>query len=857
MDATTILKDALLELRRLRARNQELEARATEPVAVVGMACRYPGGISGPEGLWTALRNGLDAVSEVPAARWDVDAHYDPDPDAPGKSYCRHGAFLDDVTGFDPVFFGMSPREAASVDPQQRLLLELAWEAIEHAGHDAHSLRRQRVGIFVGVGSDDYAHLTLRDMSRLDIYAGTGTSRSMAAGRLAYVLGVNGPALQVDTSCSSSLVALHLAAASLRSGECDAALAGGVHLLLSPLSLVMRAKLRALSANGRCRTFDAAADGFVPGEGGGLVLLKRASDAARDRDRVMAEIVGSDVNHDGQSSGLTAPSQRAQKAVIERALERAGAHPDEIGYLEAHGTGTQLGDPVEISALRAVFGGRSAERPLRLGSAKTNFGHLEAAAGILSFSKVVLSLERGLLPPHLHLTRPNPHVAWGELPFEIPVQPTPWNDLRRLASVSAFGMSGTNCHVVARYAAEPSLPSRGRAVQLWTISTRSRPALSTLAAQHAEVLRASPEKLADLAFTANAGRAAFAHRLAVVAGSANDIAQQLESFARGESAPLLRSATLAPASSPLPLVFVLGDGKVTPNCGRALYESFPAFAEELHRLAALADGYRVDLIAALYGDRGSALEDARAQHVARVALHHAVTALWRQLGVVPAVATGEGAGGVAAASIEGRMSILAALDPDAPRRQPPPFEGATGHAGSGDPTLNAALRALVDRGYRAFLELGTPGREDPARDVRGDLLANQGSWFAARAEAQDELMGFLDQAAQLFLAGYPLEWHRLEPAQGPLRARLPTYPFERRSCHRLSQLPSSIGAPKPSASMHSDRILEHVAIPMIAATQVASDGGRRAGSRLDSLAEEIESTIEVLSRHARAQTHPR
>jgi 3-oxoacyl-(acyl-carrier-protein) synthase len=379
------LKRALLAIEELQARLQAVEQQAREPIAVVGLGCRIPGGANGPESFWGLLREGRSGVREIPRDRWDVDARYDPNPDAPGKIATRFGGFLDEVDQFDPQFFGIAPREALSMDPQQRLLLEVSWEALEDAGQSPTQLGQSRTGVYFGICGNDYAQLLLErnEPALLDMYYASGIGHSIASGRLSYVLGLQGPSLSVDTACSSSLVAVHLACQGLRNSECRMALAGGVNVILSPEVFSALSRARMLAADGKCKAFDAAADGFVRGEGCGVVVLKRLSDALADNDRILALIRGSAVNQDGPSSGLTAPNGPAQESVIRQALANAGVSPREIGYVETHGTGTSLGDPIEMGALGAVFGPeRDPASPLIIGSVKTNVGHLEAAAGV-------------------------------------------------------------------------------------------------------------------------------------------------------------------------------------------------------------------------------------------------------------------------------------------------------------------------------------------------------------------------------------------------------------------------------------------------------------------------------------------
>ncbi|MDY6988820.1 MAG: SDR family NAD(P)-dependent oxidoreductase [Thermodesulfobacteriota bacterium] len=442
----------LLALKEARAKLEASQQARSEPIAIIGMGCRFPGG-STPEAFWSMLQNGTDAIGQLPADRWDNDALYDPNANAPGKIYIRRGGFLDSVDQFDPHFFRMSPREAESLDPQQRLFLEVGWEALEHAGLAPKKLAGTSTGVFLGMGQHDYARLRLNagDLARIDPYDGMGNLSCFAAGRLAYFLGLHGPNLVLDTACSSSLVALHLACQSLRMQDCDMALAGGVHLVLSPEITVFLCRAGVLSPDGLCRTFDAGANGFGRGEGCGVIVLRRLSDALARNENILALIRGSAVNHDGASSGLTVPNELAQEALIRQALKNAKVAPSQVSYVEAHGTGTSLGDPIEMAALGAVFAEtRPRENPLLIGSVKTNFGHLEAAAGMAAVMKTVLALQYGEIPPHLHLKEPTPHIDWDTLPVKVPTEPAPWptNGKARLAGVSSFGMSGTNAHVV-------------------------------------------------------------------------------------------------------------------------------------------------------------------------------------------------------------------------------------------------------------------------------------------------------------------------------------------------------------------------------------------------------------------------
>lgn len=660
-EALTPVKRALLEIRELKARLTRAESSGREPIAVVGIGCRFPGGADDPAAYWDLLSQGRDAIGPVPTDRWDQAAFYHPDPDHPGTMTMREGGFLTGVDQFDAELFGISPREAATMDPQQRLALEVAWSALEDASLAPDSLRGSRTGVFLGVGNSDYWRMVFADRSSLDAYGASGNSYAVAAGRISYFLGLHGPSLAVDTACSASLVAVHLACASLRSGECDRALAGGVNLILSPDANVVFTKARMLAADGRSKTFDAAADGYGRGEGCGFVVLRRLSDALRDGDRILATVRGSAVNHDGRSGGLTAPNGQAQQEVLRSALAAAGLRGLEVGYLEAHGTGTPLGDPIELHAAGAVYGaGRASDHPLIVGSCKTNFGHLEAAAGIAGLIKAILAVQHGVIPPHRNFATPNPHIDWPALRVRIPVATEAWvaDEAPRRAGVSSFGFSGTNAHVIVEQAPDASvretpLPS----VAVLPLSARSEPALRQVADGIRTALdRGAP--LGALCRTAALGRNHFEQRLAVPVESAGQLRAALDRIvATGEAAGAVRGRVEPGQTARVALVFS-GQGTQHLGMGADAYHDLPVFraaVDEVVREAGDEVGARIH--AAITGADGA---DVVATGLAQPAIFAVQYALWRQLeqwGVEPAVVAGHSIGEYAAAVAAGVLSV--------------------------------------------------------------------------------------------------------------------------------------------------------------------------------------------------------
>jgi acyl transferase domain-containing protein/acyl carrier protein len=653
----------LAALREARSRIESLERSRREPIAIVGAACRLPGASDTPEAFWNLLAARRDAITPVPANRWQNADYFSADPDAPGTLNVSGGGFIELQQDFDPEFFGMAPREALSLDPQQRLLLEVSWEALENAGMAADRLNGQEIGVFTAICWNDYGQRLLgRDAREIDAYMASGIANSMAAGRLSYILGLHGPSITIDTACSSSLVAVHLACQSLRNGECAAAIVGGASQLLHPELYVNFTKAHMLSPDNRCKTFDAGANGFVRSEGCVVVVLKRLSDALAANDEVLAVIRGSAINHDGHTSGLTVPNGPAQQDVIRKALRAADLSPDEIDYIEAHGTGTALGDPIEVGALGAVFGRAARRAPLVLGAVKSNIGHLEAAAGLAGLLKVVLALRHESIPANLHFSNPNPHIDWQRLPFAVPVREHAWprSERARVAGVSSFGFSGTNAHVIVAEAPQPvrAPSSAERPVHVLTLSARSENALRTLAARYAQRLSDDGQiELADAAFTANTGRAQFLHRLAVCAKSAAEATAALNAAARGEASPAVVRGRVERGGRPRIAFLFTGQGSQYVGMGRALYETQPTFKaalDECDRI--LSERHGVALLDSLY--RGGAdLNATQITQPALFAIEYALSRLWMSWGVEPTHLMGHSVGEYVAACVAGVFSL--------------------------------------------------------------------------------------------------------------------------------------------------------------------------------------------------------
>ncbi|WP_394836550.1 SDR family NAD(P)-dependent oxidoreductase [Pendulispora rubella] len=727
---------ALPAIRLLQQRAAELEARSFEPIAIVAMACRLPSGIETPEAYWDALVEGRDAIGAFPA-RWASLDLYDADPEATGKCYANEGGFVRDIEAFDPAFFGIAAREASAMDPQQRLVLETAWEALERAGRLPASLKNTKTGVYIGAMNADYVSSQRTDLALFDGYQATGSASSVISGRVSYVLGLQGPAVTVDTACSSSLVSLHLACTALRQGECDFALAGGVTVMSTPATFVEFSRLKVLAADGRCKSFSAKADGAGWSEGCGIVVLKRLSAAQRDGDRVLALIRGSAVNQDGRSQGLTAPNGPSQQRVIRDALAACRLTPADIDAVEAHGTGTALGDPIEAGALVEVFGpGRLADRPVHLGSSKSNFGHMQAAAGVSGVMKVVLALQHGLLPKTLHAEEPTPLIDWAKSGLSLLQQARPWQPKQgrpRRAGISSFGVSGTNAHVILEEAPAPaaapaSAEETSRALDAYPllISARDEAGLRAQAGRWATWLRANPARpLFDVVYTAAEHRTHFESRASVSVRSTADAVEALDALAAGHSH---RAVVQATAQKRAKVVFVFpGQGSQWSDMGKALLATCPEFAAVVAQCDAALRPWTGWSVAALL--RGEETDDAPLDRIdvaqpILFTMYVGLAAAWRSLGVEPAAVVGHSQGEVAAAVVAGALTLE---------------EGARVIA-----VRSRALRTVSGQGEMAVVEL-------PVADVERLLARFDGavSIAAVNTATSTAISGDPDMVAEL------------------------------------------------------------------------------------------------------------
>jgi len=663
-----LMANALEEIAKLRTQLTESDREKKEPIAIVGMGCRFPGGVNNVDDYWKLLSEGRNGVARMNKERWDMDAGFDPDPAAPGKISSRYMGMLDKVDQFDADLFGIAPVEAQCMDPQHRIFLETTWEALEHAGYAPDSLAGSKTGVFLGISGQDYAHLQTRKklLDLISPYDGTGNSSSVAAGRLSYLLGLTGPALAIDTACSSSLVVMNNACQSLRSRETNMAIAGGSHLILCPTSSIVFSKARMLAEDGRCKTFDADANGYVRAEGCGVVILKRLSDAVKDGDNILALIRGTAVNQDGRSQGLTAPNESAQKSVILEALSNAGVAKKHVSYVEAHGTGTPLGDPIEVDALGSVYSeSHSKEQPLLIGSAKTNLGHMETAAGIGGIIKVVLSMQHRTLPAHQNYKTPNPHIQWDQYPIEVCSKKRSWKGYGKdssdlIAGVSSFGFGGTNGHVILQ--STPKFPHKKNEhepdTHLVNLSGKSTKAVKELAERYQHFLVENPEtSLANFAYTTRVGRNQFNHRASIVAKSVSQLGEALSDFIDNKKNENLVLGNPTTNNKKIAFFFS-GQGSQYPDMGKSLYDTQPKFRKTMDQCAALlASHLPQPLFSVMWGDKTELLSQTQYTQPALFAIEYSLATLWRSWGIQPAKMLGHSVGEYAAACIAGIFTL--------------------------------------------------------------------------------------------------------------------------------------------------------------------------------------------------------
>jgi acyl transferase domain-containing protein len=822
----TPLQRAVFALKETQARLEALERKQREPIAIVGMACRFPGGAVDSDSFWKLLCDGVDVIDEIPLDRWNAEDFFDSDPAAPGKMNSRWGGFLDRIDEFDNHFFAISDREAIRMDPQQRILLELTWEALEDAGLPPSTLRGTKVGVFVGIAISEYGMQLSRDYQQSDAYVSTGNSLCIAANRLSFALGVQGPSLVLDTACTSSLVALHLACQAIRRGECNGALVGGSQVILTPTGTMNVCKAGFIAPDGRVRAFDAAADGYVRSEGVGMVMLKPLSAALQDRDPIHAIIRGSAVNQNSSSNGLTAPSRAAQEQVLREAYRQSRVLPGQVRFIESQGTGTRLGDTIEALALGNVLGqDRAQGSPCLLGALKTNLGHMEAASGIASIIKTALALKHGQVPPNLHFQTPNPDIPFDTLQLRVPLRLTTWPDAPhpRIAGVNAFGFGGSNAHVVLE---EPTVSPNDastadasgtgpRCLRLLPLSACTDQALHELVERYNRFLRDDPPAWADICHTAAARRDHYDCRLAVLADSPEQAADRLEDFGRQRSYSGIFVGR-KPFGGDLKVAFLYDDDT---ECWRAVASRVAESAVGFARAAEPVDSACQQVMGwslATIGNKDFRWNNPAWAQPALLTLQLMLTAWWRRVGIVPDAVAGKGVGELAAAVTAGILTTEEALrlivaghsgnDTSTYNRVKPqpaslPFASAVDGKVHPGHNLDAAhwRSCMVDSHDITCALAGLADRHMAVGLVMGSGLpidSNQPSYVPHNAfasftpslslAADDGGVGLLTAIGTLYTAGSDLKWERLTASSGGC-VRVPTYPWQRQRLWALNR----------------------------------------------------------------------
>jgi iturin family lipopeptide synthetase A len=799
-----------------------------EPIAIIGIGCRFPQA-NGPDGFWRLLKDGVDAISEVPANRWDIERFYDPDPSVPGKMITRWGGFLDHVEAFDPDLFAIPLREAEKMDPQQRLLLEVAWEALEDAGQAVHHLARTACGVFIGATNNHFAHLEASRPELIDAFSGTGGSTSIIANRISYCFDLRGPSMVIDTACSSSLIAVHLACQSLWTGESyPIALAGGVNVILSPVGTIFFSKAGAMAPDGRTKVFEAGSNGFARGEGAGVMVLKPLKEALADRDFIYAVIRGGAVNQDGRSNGLMAPNRWSQEAVIREALRRTDLAGGHVQYVETHATGTLLGDTIEAAALAAVLAkDRLPGARCAVGSVKTNFGHLESAAGIAGLIKVALMLKHRMIPPNVHFTKPNPYINFAKSPLRVPTRLESWPEDQQpaLAGISAFGFGGTNAHLLVQEA--PDRPAVHtdveRPIHLLTLSARSESLLRQLAVKFADYFSKDRlPTLPDICFTANTGRSHFSFRIAIVTDSPADARKQLNALRNdSNTSRIITPPNLAGNAQKLAFLFT-GEGSELSGIARHLYREQPAFRAALDKcLAVWKETGNEGASRHPFTSADELFSQTKTEQPALFTMQYALAQMWLSWGITPEALIGHGTGEYLAACISGIFRLEDALklvtkwdrlmtnsdceevpmetsgqlrqcletvefsSPSiplvssalgrmltasdcAPDAWPHPITSPAGVA--------EAIQFLLHQEYRLFLRLGTNSFLDEIMSLSGRaeflLLPT------ILSEPADHWPTLLSTLSQLYLRGIPVDWAGFDRGYQRYKVPLPTSVFD-------------------------------------------------------------------------------
>jgi acyl transferase domain-containing protein len=811
------------KIKQLESEVARLKHKHQEPIAIIGLGCRFPGGSNNPNSFWENLEHGRSAVTEVPSDRWDVNEYYSDDVDLPGKMYTKHGAFIDDADKFEPEFFNLTPREAERMDPQQRLFLEVAWEAFESAGVRMEDLFETKTGVYLGVSSHDFVTQYLsKGMNGIDGYYGTGTQFSLAVGRLSYWLGLQGPSMVIDTACSSSLVALHEACQSLRNSETDMAIAGGVHLMLTPELTIYCSKANMISRDGKCKTFDESADGYGRGEGCGAVILKRLSDAESANDNILAVVRGSLINQDGKSAGITAPNRLSQEKLIKETLSRYSIQPEQVKYMECHGTGTILGDPIELTAIQNVFEEfHNADNPLYLGSVKANISHLEAAAGIAGVIKVILALQKKKIPPHINFNQLNSHVGFCQDSFRINKTSMDWvaQTDSRIAGVSSFGFSGTNAFALLEEAPERKPMATEAAPfsseNILCITAKNADALNSYIENYINYLENTEDSFADICFSANTCRSTFPHRIALVAKNKDDCRKKLTSYLGGKSQTDVAHGTVK-RSNPYKLAFYLPaqlnhPGKVMQQFLDDLCKEDYILKEEIVQLDVLLQKKFNSTLKDILNEYNHEQNNSNNSHLPTFLIEYIVALQWIRYGATPDIFIVDGIGEYVAACLTGLWSLEDGLEIVAKLNSSYPSD-----------SLKNALKKIHC----------SPIKDQVIKNLSTITLREQDfceekEWWkeAILAESGTDLMSLIDKKSKYtfvgfgdklnfdptfyervnwidsmnleehpwncfrrslltaFVAGKKISWENLYAGLNLRKRSLPTYPFQRRKIH--------------------------------------------------------------------------